>query len=264
MIIMLSLDVCLAARYLLDTPAAPPPALGLPTIPSLPKATLPPLPSVPTLPTTTLPPLPTLPTQPTLPKSTLPPLPSTQVPTLPTMPTVPKVTLPPLPATPLPTIPTTIPSIPNIPTTIPTIPFFSPPPSNWSTSPWDAAFPFFHLAWFGWFFALLLVLFFEHIGTYLGSLCECFTFFLFQHHLFLVLLYLWLWIRFLTLLVASSSLWWLHKQLKYKKKPSTAEKKTSIVCKTFRIHRNSNPCNYSNAKYKINSTTMTIGHSYII
>jgi hypothetical protein len=43
-----SIDMSLAARQLLDTPAAPPPALTLPTIPSLPKATLPPLPSVPT------------------------------------------------------------------------------------------------------------------------------------------------------------------------------------------------------------------------
>ena len=93
-----SIDVSLAARYLLDTPAAPPPALTLPIIPSLPKATLPPLPSMPTLPKATLPPLPstplpTLPTQPTLPKPTLPPLPSTQVPPQPTLPTT---TLPPV------------------------------------------------------------------------------------------------------------------------------------------------------------------------
>ncbi|KAK7849737.1 protein pelpk2 [Quercus suber] len=87
MIIALSLssiDVSLATRQLLYTPAAPPPALTLPTVPSLPKVTLPPLPSVPTLPKATLPPLPstplpTLPTQPTLPKPTLPPLPSIQV-----------------------------------------------------------------------------------------------------------------------------------------------------------------------------------------
>ncbi|KAM3746752.1 hypothetical protein ACB098_06G224700 [Castanea mollissima] len=146
-----SIDVSLATRHLLDTPAALPSVLTLPTVPSLPKATLLPLPSVPTLPKATLPPLPstplpTLPTQPTLPKPTLPPLPtnplptlpnpptlpkstlpSTQVLTLPTMPTVPMVTLPPLPGNPLPTIPTTIPSIP---TTIPTIPFLSPPPSK--------------------------------------------------------------------------------------------------------------------------------------
>ncbi|KAJ0098111.1 hypothetical protein Patl1_28312 [Pistacia atlantica] len=91
----------------------------LPTIPPLPKATLPPLPSIPTLPKATLPPLPStpLPTQPTLPKPTLPPLPN---------PTLPKLTLPPLPSTPLPTIP----SIPTIPNTIPKIPFVSPPPSK--------------------------------------------------------------------------------------------------------------------------------------
>ncbi|TQD91375.1 hypothetical protein C1H46_023054 [Malus baccata] len=79
-----------AARHLLDTPAAPPPALPVPTIPSLPKTTLPPLPSVPTLPKTTLPPLPSLPTQP---KTTLPPLPS--------LPNQPKATLTPTPSNPL-------------------------------------------------------------------------------------------------------------------------------------------------------------------
>ncbi|XP_044461044.1 protein PELPK1-like [Mangifera indica] len=103
-----SFDMSLAARHLLDTPVAPPPAL--PTIPPLPKATLPPLPSIPTLPKATLPPLPSTPL-PTLPKPTLPPLPNL---------TVPKLTLPPLPSTPLPTIPTRIPSIPLL----------SPPPSN--------------------------------------------------------------------------------------------------------------------------------------
>uniref|UniRef100_A0A2N9ENY5 Uncharacterized protein n=1 Tax=Fagus sylvatica TaxID=28930 RepID=A0A2N9ENY5_FAGSY len=103
-----SIDMSLAARQLLDTPAAPPPALTLPTIPSLPKATLPPLPSVPTLPKSTLPPLPTLPTQPTLPKTTLPPLPSIPLPTLP------KSTLPPLPSTQIPTLPNPVNTYPLI------------------------------------------------------------------------------------------------------------------------------------------------------
>ncbi|KAF8411794.1 hypothetical protein HHK36_004353 [Tetracentron sinense] len=128
LVIVLCIDVSLAARHLLDTlePVAPPPALTLPTIPTLPKPILPPmpttslpsLPSVPTLPMPTLPPLPS--TQlPTLPKPALPPLP-----TMPTIPTLPKVALPPLSAFPLPTIPTSIPFIPT------SIPFFSPPPST--------------------------------------------------------------------------------------------------------------------------------------
>ncbi|PIM99203.1 hypothetical protein CDL12_28303 [Handroanthus impetiginosus] len=93
-----------AARSLLQT--------SQPTIPPLPKATLPPLPAMPNLPTATLPPLPT---NPTLPKPTLPP-----------MPAMPKVALPPLPTNPLPTMP----SIPTIPTNMPSFPFLSPPPSN--------------------------------------------------------------------------------------------------------------------------------------
>ncbi|KAJ0041443.1 hypothetical protein Pint_27680 [Pistacia integerrima] len=91
-----SFDISLAARHLLDTPAAPPPVL--PTVPPLPRATLPPLPSLPTLP-----------------KATVPPLPSTP---FPTQPSLPKPTLLPLPP------------LPIIPTTIPSIPFLSPPPSN--------------------------------------------------------------------------------------------------------------------------------------
>ncbi|XAR73474.1 Non-specific serine/threonine protein kinase [Bertholletia excelsa] len=99
---LFSVHPSLAARYLLQ---------NLPTIPSVPKGTLPPLPAMPT-------PLPTIPT---LPKPTLSPLPSTQIPstlpnpTLPTVPSVPKVTLPPMPANlPIPTtIPTNMPTIPS-------------------------------------------------------------------------------------------------------------------------------------------------------
>ncbi|KAL5725697.1 hypothetical protein ACHQM5_008813 [Ranunculus cassubicifolius] len=79
-----SINLVIASRHLLDTPASP----ALPTFPTVPMPTLPPLPTISTLPNPTLvnPTLPTIPT-------TLPPMPSLQFPT--TMPTIPQVTLPP-------------------------------------------------------------------------------------------------------------------------------------------------------------------------
>lgn len=117
------------------------PALTLPTIPYLPKATSRPLPPFRTPQKTHCRHFPlslahiTNATNST--KAYTSPLPSTQDPslpnpTLPTLPTAQKVfTLPPLPATPLPPIPTTIPSTRNTPTRIPIIPFHSPPLSKW-------------------------------------------------------------------------------------------------------------------------------------
>ncbi|XP_042509138.1 protein PELPK1-like [Macadamia integrifolia] len=93
-----SISPITAARHLLDT-AAPPPVVPVPTIPTLPKVTVPPLPAMPSLPQATLPPVRSLPTIPNLPiPTTIPPLPSTQIPS------IPKTTLPPMPT--LPTIPT--------------------------------------------------------------------------------------------------------------------------------------------------------------
>ncbi|GLJ33325.1 hypothetical protein SUGI_0670420 [Cryptomeria japonica] len=106
--------------------------LQLPSIPPLPKVSLPPLPSIPPLPKISVPPLPSIPNvvASPLPKLSFPPLPNApsfpklSVPPLPSVPTLPKLSVPPLPSvSPLPKF--SVPPLPNTP-----LPNLSVPPLN--------------------------------------------------------------------------------------------------------------------------------------
>ncbi|XP_057842463.1 extensin [Cryptomeria japonica] len=140
--------------------------LQLPSIPPLPKVSLPPLPSIPPLPKLSVPPLPSnpnvvapplpklsfppLPNAPSFPKLSVPPLPSVptlpklSVPPLPSVSPLPKLSVPPLPSTPLPNLsvpPLSIPNPPPVPKiSFPPLPPFTQPPLPSFNFP---PFPFF-------------------------------------------------------------------------------------------------------------------------
>ncbi|GLJ33324.1 hypothetical protein SUGI_0670410 [Cryptomeria japonica] len=126
--------------------------LQLPSIPPLPKVSLPPLPSILPLPKLSVPPLPNIPNvvAPPLPKLSFPPLPSVpslpklSVPPLPSVSPLPKPSVPPLPNTPLPNLsvpPLNIPNPPPVPKiSFPPLPPFTQPPLPSFNFP---PFPFF-------------------------------------------------------------------------------------------------------------------------